>query len=69
MVWTLWPNVLPVNRLDNVLQRLRFCHGASLEGGQHLGMPCLFPFLPLLGLVLLLFPVTKGIGGRLDHLI
>ena len=60
MVWTLWPNVLPVNRLDNVLQRLRFCHGASLEGGQHLGMPCLFPFLPFLSLGFpLLFSVIK----------
>ena len=40
------------------------CHRASLEGGQHLGMTCLFPFLPLLGLgLLLLFSVIKGIGG------
>ena len=29
------------------------CHRASLEGSQHLGMPCLFPSLPLLGLGLL----------------
>ena len=37
------------------------------EGGQHLGMPCLFPFLPFLGLgLLLLFSVIKGIGGCLD---
>ena len=41
------------------------CHRVSLEGSQHLGMPCLFPFLPLLGL----FFVIKGNGGCLDHLI
>ena len=53
-----------------VLQGLRVCHRVSLEGGQHLGMPCLFPYLPLLGLgYLLLFSVMKGIGGCLDHLI
>ena len=70
MVWTLWPNVLPVYRLGNVLQGLGFCHGASLEGGQHLGMPCLSPLLLFLGLgLLLLFSVIKGIGGCLDHLI
>ena len=46
------------------------CHRASLEGSQHLGMPCLFPSLPLLGLDLfLLFSVIKGIGGCLDRLI
>ena len=50
------------------LQGLGVCHRASLEGGQHLGMPCLFPSLPLLGLGLpLLFSVIKGIGGYLDH--
>ena len=71
---TLWPNVLPVYRLTFVsclvLEGLRVCHRASLEGSQHLGMPCLFPFIPLLGLgLLLLFSVIKGIGGCLDHLI
>ena len=67
---TLWPNALPVYKLGIclVLQGLRVCHRASLEGGQHLGMPCLFPFLPLLGLGLLLFSVMKGIGVCLDHL-
>ena len=68
---TLWPNALPVYKLGIclVLQGLRVCHRASLEGGQHLGMPCLFPFLPLLGLgLLLLFSVMKGIGVCLDHL-
>ena len=46
------------------------CHRASLEGSQHLGMPCLFPSLPLLGLgFLLLFSVIKDISGCLDHLI
>ena len=49
-----------------VLQGLRVCRRASLEGGQHLGMPCLFPSLPLLDLgLLLLFSVIKGIGGCL----
>ena len=53
-----------------VLQGLGVCRRASLEGGQHLGMPCLFPFLPLLDFgLLLLFSVIKGIGGCLDHLI
>ena len=53
-----------------VLQGLRVCHRASLQGGQHLGIPCLFPFLPFLGLGLpLLFSIIKGIGGCLDHLI
>ena len=70
MVWTLWPNVLPAYRLGSVLQRLGFCHGDFLEGGQHVGMPCLLPFLPFLSLGLpLLFSVIKGIGGCLDHLI
>ena len=46
-----------------VLQGLGVCHRASQEGGQHLGMPCLFLSL------LLLFSVMKGIGGCLDHLI
>ena len=57
-VWTLFG---PMPRLFTdqafvsclVLQGLRVCHRASLEGGQHLGMPCLFPSLPLLGLGLL----------------
>ena len=72
-VWTLFG---PVPRLSTdqtfvsclVLQGLGVCHRASLEGGQHLGKPCLFPSLPLLGLGLLLFSVIKGIGGCLDHL-
>ena len=33
-----------------VLQGLRVCHRASLEGSQHLGMACLFSSLPFLGL-------------------
>ena len=53
-----------------VFQVLGVCHRASLEGGQHLGMPCLFLSLLLLGLgLLLLFSIIKGIGGCLDHLI
>ena len=52
-----------------VLQGLGVCHRASLQGGQHLGLPRLFPFLPFLGLGLpLLFSVIKGIVGYLDHL-
>ena len=75
MVWTLFG---PMPRLSTdqalvsclVLQGLRVCHRASLKGGQHLGMPCLFFSLPLLGLgLLLLFSIIKGIGGCLDHLI
>ena len=66
-VWTLFG---PMSHLSTdqafvsclVLQRLGVCHRASLEGGQHLGMPCLF-------LSLLLFSVIKGVGGCLDHLI
>ena len=74
MVWTLFG---PMPRLSTdqvsvsylVLQGLGVCHRASLEGGQHLGMPCLFLSL-LLGLgLLLLFSVKKGIDGCLDHLI
>ena len=70
---TLWPNALPVSDQAFVsclvLQGLRDCHRTSLEGGQHLGMPYLFPFLPFLGLGLpLLFSVIKSIGGCLDHL-
>ena len=70
----LWPFVPPVYRLGIalclVLQELMVCHRASLEGDQHLGMPCLVPFLPFLGLgFLLLFSVVKGIGGCLDHFI
>ena len=73
-VWTLFG---PMPRLSTdqafvsclVLQGLGVCHRVSLEGGQHLGMPCLFLSL-LLGLgLLLLFSVIKGIGGCLDHLI
>ena len=69
---TLWPSVSPVYTLDIclVLQGLRVCHRASLEGGQHLDMSCLFPSLLFLSLGLpLLFSVIKGIGGCLDHLI
>ena len=73
-VWTLFG---PMPRLSTdqasvsclVPQGLGVCHRASLEGGQHLGMACLFLSL-LLGLgLLLLFSVIKGIGGCLDHLI
>ena len=74
-VWTLF-GLMPRLSTDQayvlclVLQGLGVCHKASLHGGQHLDMPCLFPFLPLLGLgLLLLFSVIKGIGGCLDHLI
>ena len=75
MVWTLFD---PMPRLSTdqasvscfVPQGLGVCHRASLEGSQHLGMPCLFLSLLLLGLGLpLLFSVIKGIGGCLDHLI
>ena len=55
MVWTLFGPMshlatdkafaMPKNNLCLVLQGLRVCHRASLEGGQHLVMPCLFPFL------------------------
>ena len=74
-VWTLFgpmPRLLHDQAFVSclVLQGLGLCHRAFLEGGQHLGMPCLFPSLPLLGLgLLLLFSVIKGIGGCLDHLI
>ena len=75
MVWTLF-GPMPCLSTDQalvsclVLQGLGVCLRASLEGGQHLGMPCLFPFLPFLGLVFpLLFSATKDIGGCLDHLI
>ena len=51
-------------------QGLGVCHRVSLEGGQHLGMPCLFSSLLFLDLGLpLLFSVIKDIGGCLDHLI
>ena len=75
MVWTLFG---PMSHLSTdqalvsclVLQGFRVCHRASLKGGQHLGMHCLFFSLPLLGLgLLLLFSIIKGIGGCLDHLI
>ena len=75
MVWTLFG---PMPRLSTdqafvsclVLQGLEVCHRASLEGGQHLSMPYLFPFSLFLGLGLpLLFSVIKGVGGCLDHLI
>ena len=71
---TLWPNIPPVYRLGiclvPVLQGLRVCHRASLEGSQNLGMPCLFPSHPFLGLgLLLLFFFIKDIGGCLDYVI
>ena len=74
MIWTLFD---PMPRLSTdqafvsclVLQGLGVCHRASLESSQHLGMPCLFLSLLLLGLGLLLFSVIKGIGGCLDQLI
>ena len=72
MVWTLFGPMphLSTDQACLVPQGLGVCHRASLEGGQHLGMPCLFPSLPLLGLgFFLLFSVMKGIGGCLDHLI
>ena len=74
-VWTLFG---PMSLLSKdsafisclVLQGLRICHRASLEGNQHLVMPYLFPFLHFLGLGLpLLFSVIKGIGGCLNRLI
>ena len=75
MVWTLF-GPMPLVSTDQafvsclVLQGLEVCHRASLEGGQHLGMPSFFLSLPLLGLgFLLLFSVIKGISGCLDHLI
>ena len=71
---TLWPNIPPVYRLGiylmPILQELRVCHRASLEGGHNLGVPFLFPSHPFLGLgLLLLFSVIKDIGGCLDHVI
>ena len=69
MVWTLFG---PMPHLSTdlafasclVIQGLGVCHRAALEGGQHLGIPCRFPSLPLLGLgLLLLFSVIKGTGG------
>ena len=46
---------------------LEVCHRASLEGDQHLGMPCLFSSLLFLDLGLPLpFSVIKGIGGSVD---
>ena len=75
MVWALF-GPMPGLSTDQafvsslVLQGLGVYHRASLEGGQHLGMPCLFLSLLLLGLgLLLLFSVIRGIGGCLDHLI
>ena len=74
-VWTLF-GLMPRLSTDQafvsclVPQGLGICHRASLEGSQHLGMPCLFPSLPSLGLGLsLLFSIMKGIGSCLDHLI
>ena len=58
-VWTLF-GPMPHLSTDQasvsclVPQGLGVCHRASLEGGQHLGMPCLFLSLLLLGLGLLL---------------
>ena len=75
MVWTLF-GPMPHLSTDQafvsclVFQGLGVFHKASLEGGQHLGMPCLLLFLPFLGFgLLLLFSLIKGIGGCLDHLI
>ena len=75
MVWTLF-GPMPHLSTDEVfgsylvLQGLRVCHRASLEGDQHWGMTSLLPFLPYLGLGFpLLFSVIKGIGDCLDHLI
>ena len=72
-VWTLFgpmPHLSTDQAFVSCLVLQGVCHRASLESGQHLGMPCLFPSLPLLGLgLLLLFSVIKGIGGSLDHLI
>ena len=58
-IWTLFG---PMPRLSTdqafvsclVLQGLEVCHRASLEGGQHLGMPYLFLFSLSLSLDLLL---------------
>ena len=55
MVWTSFG---PISCLSTdqafasclVLQGLGVCYRASLEGSQHLGMACLFPSLPFLGL-------------------
>ena len=58
-VWTLF-GPMPCVSTDQasvsclVPQGLGVCHRASLEGSQHLGMPCLFLSLLLLGLGLLL---------------
>ena len=69
---TVWTRFGPMPRLSTdqtfvsclVLQGLGVYHRASLESGQHLGIPCLFLSLPFLGLGLfLLFSVIKGIGG------
>ena len=75
MVWTLF-GLMPRLSTDQasvlclILQGLGVCHRFSLEGSQQLGMACLFPFLPFLGLGLpLLFSVIKGIGSCLDRLI
>ena len=62
MVWMLFGPVfhLSTDYTFALCLRLGVCHRASLEGGQHLGMPCLFPFLPFLGLGLpLLFSIIK----------
>ena len=58
-VWTLF-GPMPCLSTDQafvsclVPQGLGVCHRASLEGGQHLGIPCLFLSLLLLGLGLLI---------------
>ena len=74
-VWTLF-GPMPHLSTDQafvlclVPQGLGVCNRASLEGGQHLGMPCLVLSLLLVGLgLLLMVSVIKGIGGCLDHLI
>ena len=71
MIWTLFGPMsaclqMPTFALCLVLQGLRVCQRASLEGSQHLGMPYLFPSLPFLCLgLLLLFSVINGTGGCL----
>ena len=74
-VWTLFDS-MPCLFTDKafasclVFQVLGVCHKASLEGGQYLGRPFPFLFLPFLGLGFpFLFSVIKGIGSCLDRLI
>ena len=74
MVWTLFGSMPRLSTdqafvLCLILQGLGVCHRASLEGGQHLGMPCLFHFLFSWALASFSYSVIKGIGGCLNHLI